>query len=288
MTDIDLDLKGRAEEYYGKRDWQNVREVVAQTEAARRWNMGEIGSLLGEAEGLKMVVELARLYVDASKSLANAQVSPAASIGLLDEAVDVVEVVYGSRQVKESGYLEGDRLRDQAKIAEALAYSFVGDKRSKLIEKSVELNKQAGETKPNSESDSSQIVALIEAELMKVDYGKGEADWSVVGEQFDKLLSIHSTDNKGTPSDHRVATVAMWLVTRGEQDGRVELTDHAQKEFERAVEHARRENRPLGLSIEEERDRLAKKRLKWRVFGLMSLFVKPKTKQDLYERVQQW
>lgn len=265
-----------------------VRKIVAQSQIAQGWfENAKLGESIDTPEGLQRVVDLARLYVDATKNLANSKLFPHAAIALLDQAIGVVDAVYETSGVRESPVFKSERLRDQSKLAEGLALLFVGKERDELIKKSIALNEEAGKVAPANEGDSGPVTARIEAELLKADYEMGVPNWESAMNNYAELWRIHNPKGK-YPSNHRLATVGMWLATRGEEAGREDLVKLGTDGFENAIKSARGNGEPLSLSIEQERKKIGLKRLKRKAFGLLSQYVSPTTKNDLYERVMKW
>lgn len=265
-----------------------VREILAQSQIAQDWfDKNKLGEAIETPEGLQRVVELARLYVDATKNLANSKLFPHAAIELLDQAISVVDAVYETSGVRESPVFKSERLRDQSKLAEGLVLLFVGKERDELIKKSIALNEEAGKVAPANEGDSGPVTARIEAALLRANYGIGEPDWDTALKDYQELQEIHKPDGKH-PYEHRLATVGMWLATMGEKVDRDDVAKVGYEGFEKAIKSARERGKPLNLSIEWERTKMRLKRLKIKVFGLLSQYVNPKTKNDLYMRVMKW
>ena len=276
-------------------DNNQVREIVSQTQIAQGWlDNAKLGEAIDTPEGLQLVVELARLYVDATKNLSNSKLFPHAAISLLEQAISVVDVVYEASGVRESPVFKSERLRDQSKVVEGLAQLFTGKKRDELIKKSISLNEEAGKVPPAHEGDSGPVTARIEAELLRADYAMGVPNWESATNNYAELWRIHNPkgDHRNTegkyPNNHRLATVGMWLATRGEEAGREDLVELGTEGFEKAIKSARENGKPLNLSIERERRKMGLKRLKIKIFGLLSQYVGPNTKNDLYERVMKW
>lgn len=289
MTDNngDSERKDQAGKAWSAGNNSLVREIVPQTQIATDWfDKEKLGEAIGTPEGLQLVVELARLYVDATKNMANSKLYPHAAIALLEQAISVVDAVYVAGGVRESSVFKSERLRDQSKVVEGLAQLFVGKKREELIKKSIELNEEAGKVSPTNEGDSGPVTARIEAEILKADYGMGQPNWESAMNNYAKLWLIHNPIGE-YPSNHRLATVGMWLATRGEA-GNEDLVQLGTEGFEKAIKSARESGSPLGLSIEQERRKMGLKRLKINVFGLLSQYVSPITKNELYQRVVKW
>lgn len=291
----DIELKKEAGAAWSAGNNVLTRKFVSESKSAKGWfDKNKLGESIDTPEGLQLAVELARLYVDSTKNLANASLFPHAAIAMLGQAIDVVDAVYEAYGIMESAVLKSERLRDLAKVAEGLALLFLGKKRDELIAKSIALNEEAGKVPPANDGDSGPVTARIEAKLLRADYGMGKPDWNKALEDYQELQEIHQPDGEHPntegkyPNNHRLATVGMWLATRGEVAGREDLVKVGKEGFEKAIKSARESGKPLNLSIERERRKMGLKRLKIKVFGLLSQYVSPKTKNDLYERVMKW
>lgn len=170
---------------------------------------------------LQILACLARIHVDAEKSLANCRLNPWQVANHLEQAAKTITLVYchegvqshlmrvsKDHQGREHYYL-AEMVRDRSKVFESAAVLFNGSRRAELLNRSEELLVVAFQDLADEHPTRSLIG--IEVQMLYARRGK-RLDLEQIREDFDRLKAHNLLTNP-----HRVATVASWLAVWGDK-----------------------------------------------------------------------
>lgn len=230
----------------------------------------EVEAISGDEEQRAVLACLARIHVDATKSLANRSTSPSEAAMRLEQASRSVVTIYKNQSFltslmdvttdhlgREHHFLV-EIVRDRSKALNAAAALMRGGEAEEVILAGENLLQKAYDWM----SDVHPTKGLIGVEIELSRAARGAA----ISEQNLLQNFYYLVENDMGKNTHRAATVASWLMVWGEKLGMSETTRLARLVFAQAVEqHPEWSNMP-----EEERARLKKAAIRRLVFRVLA------------------
>lgn len=261
----------RVEEAEGARKLgQVVRAAELATIGLGTIDETEIAKMANDPEQRAILACLARIQVDALKTVANQTKWPHQALPPLEQAAKTINLIYRNEELR--GNLEGverDHLgrkhhflaempRDEAKTLFAAAALYNLRQADSLIER----GEQVLAATYNSLPDSHPTKALIGIELQLSRAGRGiQIDGRNLLENFGRLVETDRETNL-----HRVATVASWLTAWGEKIGDEEVKNMGFRVFTEIVS----QHPEWQFMTEHERRKIAKQQLRRLVFRMLT------------------
>lgn len=240
---------------------------------------------------LLVLLELARGYVDASKTLSARAIPPSVALNLLLKATEAVEVVYHNEKIQRViemnpgllGAMAIEMLRDKAKLLRSAAAPFyMNGEREHLLEVAGGImGRGLRETDQPNEKEGLYALLQIEEQLAISASGR-LADWSIVERELPTLVSIYGKNNP-----ERLATILMQLSARDVEIlvGSASLNRTVKEELQKILDQ--HPNCASKYNVMAERRRRLLQLFKMGLTPTLSIGMRSE-KEALYKRLLSW
>ncbi len=247
----------------------------------------EVSQLAHDPEQRAILACLARIHVDALKTVANQAKLPSRALPPLEEATKTIVTVYRSKTLREElrGVVQDHKgrrhdflpemARDEAKTLFAASVLYYGTGGAKsLILQGERILSSTYDSLPNDHPTK----PLIGVELQLSRAGRGE--------RLDKASSLGNfnslVDSDIETNPHRVATVASWLVAWGERIGDEDVRGRGLEVFSRIIQ----QHREWQFMIDSERRKIGRQKERELFFRLLTpITTNPARREKLKNRL---
>lgn len=233
-------------------------------------NPEELEAITRDPEQRAVLACLARIHVDATKTLANRSLTPTEAATQLEETGRTVSTIYRNHDYarsllgvtvdhrgREHNFL-AEMVRDRAKALSSAAILYSNSEAESMILSAEMLLERAYEGM-TFEHPTKGLIG-IEIELSRAARGAAVSEQKLL----ENLYHLVETDSGKNP--HRIATVASWLIVWGEKLNLIETARLAGQVFASAIE----QHPEWGNMPENERQRLRKTAIRKLVFRALA------------------